>query len=43
MLVNPLLSEGYGSVGCEPCTLKGLGRSGRWANQQTRHECGLHV
>lgn len=42
VLVNPLLSEGYGSVGCEPCTLKGLGRSGRWANQN-KSECGLHV
>jgi phosphoadenosine phosphosulfate reductase len=42
VLVNPLLSEGYGSVGCEPCTLKGLGRSGRWANAN-KTECGLHV
>jgi phosphoadenosine phosphosulfate reductase len=42
VLMNPLLSEGYGSVGCEPCTLKGLGRSGRWANQN-KTECGLHV
>jgi phosphoadenosine phosphosulfate reductase len=42
VLVNPLLSEGYGSVGCEPCTLKGLGRSGRWANQN-KTECGLHL
>jgi phosphoadenosine phosphosulfate reductase len=42
VLVNPLLSEGYGSVGCEPCTLKGLGRSGRWANVN-KTECGLHV
>jgi phosphoadenosine phosphosulfate reductase len=42
VLVNPLLSEGYGSVGCEPCTLKGLGRTGRWANQN-KTECGLHL
>jgi phosphoadenosine phosphosulfate reductase len=41
VLVNPLLSEGYGSIGCEPCTLKGLGRSGRWANLR-KTECGLH-
>jgi len=42
VLVNPLLSEGYGSIGCEPCTLKGLGRSGRWANLR-KTECGLHA
>ncbi len=42
VLVNPLLSEGYGSVGCAPCTRKGAGRSGRWAGQN-KVECGLHV
>src|SRR3954454_5324111 len=31
VLVNPLLSDGYGSVGCAPCTLRGEGRAGRWA------------
>jgi len=38
---HPLLAEGYGSVGCTHCTLKGQGRNGRWANQ-SKTECGLH-
>ena len=42
VLVNPLLSEGYGSVGCAPCTRPGLGREGRWAGQN-KVECGLHL
>jgi len=42
VLVNPLLSEGYGSVGCAPCTRRGEGRSGRWAGQN-KVECGLHL
>ena len=42
VLVNPLLSEGYGSVGCAPCTRPGAGRDGRWAGQN-KIECGLHV
>jgi phosphoadenosine phosphosulfate reductase len=42
VLVNPLLSEGYGSVGCAPCTMRGEGRSGRWAGQN-KVECGLHL
>ena len=45
ILVNPILSEGYGSVGCEPCTSKMVGddaRSGRWAGF-AKVECGLHV
>jgi phosphoadenosine phosphosulfate reductase len=42
VLVNPLLSEGYGSVGCAPCTRPGLGRDGRWAGQN-KVECGLHL
>ena len=45
ILVNPILSEGYGSVGCEPCTSKSVGddaRSGRWAGF-AKVECGLHV
>jgi len=41
VLVNPLLSEGYGSVGCAPCTRPGAGRDGRWAGQR-KVECGLH-
>jgi len=42
VLVNPLLSEGYGSVGCAPCTRQGTGRDGRWAGQN-KVECGLHL
>ncbi|QFS92602.1 Phosphoadenosine phosphosulfate reductase [Mycobacterium sp. THAF192] len=46
ILVNPLVDEGYPSIGCAPCTNKpALGadpRSGRWAGQ-TKTECGLHA
>jgi phosphoadenosine phosphosulfate reductase len=44
--VNPLLSQGYLSIGCWPCTSKvGDGddaRSGRWAGTN-KTECGLHL
>lgn len=44
--VNPLLLQGYPSVGCQPCThpvAEGAHpRSGRWAGSE-RTECGLHV
>jgi phosphoadenosine phosphosulfate reductase len=40
-----LYSEGYTSIGCEPCTLIPLdpqnARSGRWAGQKL--ECGIHI
>ncbi len=39
---NPLLDQGYDSIGCEPCTQPGEGRSGRWAGLD-KIECGLHV
>jgi phosphoadenosine phosphosulfate reductase len=46
ILVNPLVSEGYPSIGCAPCTAKPLPgadkRSGRWAGQG-KIECGLHA
>ncbi|MEA2207424.1 MAG: phosphoadenosine phosphosulfate reductase [Blastocatellia bacterium] len=46
LLVNPLLSDGYGSIGCAPCTRRLLpgedARAGRWAGTP-RTECGLHV
>jgi phosphoadenosine phosphosulfate reductase len=46
ILVNPLVSEGYPSIGCAPCTSKPLAgadpRSGRWAGQ-AKTECGLHA
>jgi phosphoadenosine phosphosulfate reductase len=41
ILVNPLLSDGYGSVGCAPCTRRGEGRSGRWVGTG-KVECGIH-
>lgn len=46
ILVNPLVSEGYLSIGCAPCTTKPLPggdrRSGRWAGTG-KIECGLHA
>jgi phosphoadenosine phosphosulfate reductase len=43
--VNPLVCQGYPSVGCRPCTFpvaEGADpRSGRWAGS-TRTECGIH-
>jgi len=45
VLENPLVSDGYLSVGCAPCTAKPLPgadpRSGRWAGLG-KTECGLH-
>ena len=45
VLVNPLVSEGYASIGCAPCTRAvdpGEGaRAGRWAGLD-KSECGLH-
>jgi phosphoadenosine phosphosulfate reductase len=45
ILENPLVSEGYLSIGCAPCTAKPLpgqdARSGRWAGS-AKTECGLH-
>lgn len=42
---NPLLSQGYPSIGCAPCTNKVAAgadpRSGRWAGT-SKTECGLH-
>lgn len=46
ILVNPLVFEGYPSIGCAPCTTKPAEgadpRSGRWAGS-TKTECGLHA
>jgi len=46
ILVNPLVDEGYPSIGCAPCTVKPAEgadpRSGRWAGQ-AKTECGLHA
>jgi len=45
VLVNPLLSAEFPSIGCEPCTRRVApgqdARSGRWAGL-TKTECGLH-
>jgi len=42
---NPLLNEGYKSVGCHPCTAAvGAGedeRAGRWGGRKA--ECGIHT
>ena len=46
VLVNPLVSDGYPSVGCAPCTSRpepgADPRSGRWAGRE-KTECGIHV
>lgn len=46
ILQNPLVHEGYLSIGCAPCTAKVAPgadpRSGRWAGN-SKTECGLHA
>jgi phosphoadenosine phosphosulfate reductase len=42
ILQNPLREKGYGSIGCAPCTLPGLGREGRWSGT-SKTECGIHL
>lgn len=46
VLVNPLIYDGYPSIGCAPCTAKPLEgadpRSGRWQGL-SKTECGLHA
>ena len=45
LMVNPLLDDGYSSIGCAPCTRRTLGgdaRSGRWAGLG-KTECGIHL
>jgi phosphoadenosine phosphosulfate reductase len=46
VLVNPLMYDGYPSVGCAPCTTPvedgADSRSGRWAGR-SKTECGLHA
>ena len=45
IIVNPLLEQGYLSIGCQPCTVLPTDpddpRSGRWAGRD-KTECGLH-
>ncbi len=46
VIVNPLASEGYESIGCWPCTdppaLGADRRAGRWAGLD-KTECGIHL
>lgn len=43
---NPLLKQGYPSIGCAPCTARVVegedSRSGRWAGTG-KTECGIHI
>lgn len=40
---NPLVAEGYPSIGCAPCTAKSSDyRGGRWADSD-KNECGIHL
>ena len=45
VIVNPLLDDGYGSIGCGPCTRRIKPgedlRAGRWAGT-SKTECGIH-
>jgi phosphoadenosine phosphosulfate reductase len=43
LMVNPLLEDGYPSIGCEPCTSRAAAddpRAGRWAGL-AKTECGI--
>jgi phosphoadenosine phosphosulfate reductase len=46
ILVNPLVYDGYPSIGCSPCTRRVEAgedpRSGRWAGTG-KTECGIHI
>lgn len=46
VIMNPLLTQGYPSIGCAPCTRKVLAgedaRAGRWSGTG-KTECGIHV
>jgi phosphoadenosine phosphosulfate reductase len=46
VLVNPLVYDGYPSIGCRTCTVKVADgadpRSGRWAGT-AKNECGIHI
>ena len=43
---NPLVAQGYPSIGCEPCTRRVAPgedpRAGRWSGQD-KSECGIHT
>ena len=46
LISNPLLADGYPSIGCEPCTRRPIAgadsRSGRWAGTG-KTECGIQL
>ena len=46
VIINPLLADGYPSIGCEPCTARVAPgedpRSGRWSGF-AKTECGIHL
>lgn len=46
IVLNPLLAQGYTSIGCWPCTRKPAAgedaRAGRWSGHE-KTECGLHL
>ncbi len=46
VIMNPLLSQGYPSIGCAPCTRRVLdgedARAGRWSGTG-KTECGIHT
>jgi phosphoadenosine phosphosulfate reductase len=45
LLINPLLEDGYTSIGCQPCTAKAPKddpRAGRWTGF-AKTECGIHL
>ena len=39
---HPMVADGYSSIGCSHCTVRGEGRSGRWVGK-AKTECGLHL
>ena len=39
---HPLVEQGYHSIGCKHCTVKGENREGRWVGL-AKSECGLHI
>lgn len=45
LIINPLLEDGYPSIGCAPCTSRASSddaRAGRWAGSG-KTECGIHL
>jgi phosphoadenosine phosphosulfate reductase len=45
LMINPLLEDGYTSIGCQPCTSRGRAddpRAGRWAGF-AKTDCGIHL